>query len=490
VKVALDPTCLAKFPLRSPNIIAVVQAEKTDEISRDVLAEALGYPLTKRDILPITKPDPFSPGAWLPAERPVYGLSYLWATTDNVKNVKEGNYSQLTPVAAEFDVSLYCHYNCSWCPYREDRTGDILKDDEKALAIVEKLAESGVRLVVLTGGGEPLESNCVEAVAERCMHHKMLVTLYTNGLLLNDLRAYHLMSRGISEIRISLDDVSDLENYMAAHGIEGVNITDYWDVRGLNKDHNAMEVIEENTRQLLGLRARNGFSTRIGASFLVSDTTLPNLAKSVETLSKWLYKVGPFDYVVIRPAVKYWSGGESHNAYFKGSKADFQMLKEAARQFKEKGVARHIFISWQRFRDMKKDSPHAYCKCLASTLWLNIGPDGTAYLCCETKRKRNFNLGNILIEPLDKLLKSPLINAKRSIPLGAAGCPVLLCKPSVFNQLFSEIEKNRNKDDGSLPEDINIWLDKVAEYNRNSGISETLIPSVSGIYEEYPIPSE
>ncbi|MDI6777117.1 MAG: radical SAM protein [Syntrophales bacterium] len=473
VKVALDPAYLAKFSLHSPNIIAVVQAEKIDEISGDVLAGAVGYPLPEKDITPILKPDPFSPGAWLPAERPVYGLSYLWATTGNVENVKKGNYVQLAPVAAEFDASLYCPYNCSWCPYRQDRTGEILKDEKKALAIVDKIAESGVRLVVLTGGGEPLESNCVEAVAERCRHHKMLVTLYTNGLLLNDLRAYHLMSRGVSEIRISLDDVSSVENYMAIHG--------------LRKDQRkAMEDVEYNTRQLLGLRARNGFSTRIGASFLVSDKTLSNLERSAVTLSKWLHKVGPFDYVAIRPAVKYWPGGEPHNAYFKGGDADFNMLKKAAQQFKEKGVARHIFISWQRFRDLNKYSPNAYGKCLASTLWLNIGPDGTAYLCCETKHKSSFKLGNILEKPLDELLKSALINATRSIPFGSAGCPVLLCKPSALNQLFDEIESYRK--DGSLPEHICKWLNAVAEYNLESGTTALLIPSVSGIYEEYPLP--
>lgn len=472
VKVALDPECLSKFPLDSPNFMAVVEAKKTDETSGDVLAEAVGYPLNLRPPETKEKPDPFIVGKWLPAERSVYGLSYLWATTANVENVKKGNYTQLSPVAAEFDTSLFCHYNCHWCPYRQDRTGVVLDDNTKALAIVDKLAESGVRLVVLTGGGEPLESNCVEAVVEQCRHREMVVTLYTNGLLLDDLRAYHLMSRGISEIRISLDDVSSSENYMAIHGLN----------EGQSK---AMEAVKHNIQQLLGLRTRNGFSTRIGASFLVSDKTLRNLEISAVALSEWLYKVGPFDYVAIRPAVKYWPGGESHDTYFSGG-VDFSMLEKVAQQFKEKGVARHIFISRQRFRDLKMNNSKAYDKCLASTLWLNIGPDGTAYLCCETKHKVNFRLGNILENSLDELRKSDLINAKRSIPFGSAGCPILLCKPSALNQLFDNIESYRKG--SSLPKDICNWLNAVAEYNLKSGTAALLIPSVSGIYEEYPLP--
>lgn len=483
VNVALDPIRLAKSGLlKSSNFIAVVNASKTDGMSWGTNTTEHWYPLIDRDErydewYIDMKPDPFKLKQMLPPETPVYGLSYLWATTDNVRRVKEGNYQKLAPVAAEFDTSLCCPYNCSWCPYKGDRTEDVLNDDKIALKIVDKLKESGVKLVVLTGGGEPLMSKCAEAVVESCRQHEIKVILYTNGLLLNDLRAYHLMSRGISEIRISLDDISDLNNYMAVHGIKGSKIKDYLKVRDLNEDQNVMEVIEENTRQLLGLRARNGFSTIIGASFLVSNSTFPNLIRSAETLSKWLHKVGPFDYVVIRPAVKYWPGGEPHNAYFSGV-ADFTVLEKAAQHFKEQGVARHIFISRQRFDDLQEKSTEAYSVCRASILWLNIGPDGRAYLCCETKHKRDFLLGNILTTPLADLQKSAF--DKISNPVVFDSCPLHLCKPSALNQLFDDIESYRTNH--VLPKAICDWLDKLEAHNQNA---ETLIPSVSGIYEEY-----
>jgi sulfatase maturation enzyme AslB (radical SAM superfamily) len=485
VKAALSAEHLKKFPLGSENIMAVIDVKENEDVlveeNENVKVEAVGFDLIP-DPEKIKMPHPYEPTKWLSEESAVYGLSYLWATADNVSKVKEGRYHELAPVAAEFDTSLCCPYNCEWCPYQSGRTGDVLKDTDTALAIVDRLQERGVKLIVLTGGGEPLVSKCVEAVVERCKDHEIKVILYTNGLLLNDLRAYHLMSRGISEIRISLDDVSDLNNYRDIHDIKKSRINDDMGVKNLKGDWNAMKVIEKNTQQLLELRARLGFSTIIGASFLVSDKTLPNLKQSAETLSMWLQKVGSFDYVVIRPAVHYWpESNESHNAHYKNP--DIEAIREAALPFKDKGVARHIFISDKRFENLNKQGGTAYDRCLASTLWLNIGPDGTAYQCCETKHNNIYELGNILEGSIKKLIPYPLNQETKPIP---NGCPVLLCKPSALNQLFCDIEKKR-KPDQKLPGSLIKWLDGIEKYNNNA---ETLIPSVSGIYEEYPTPSE
>jgi MoaA/NifB/PqqE/SkfB family radical SAM enzyme len=466
VSLALDPGFLNKSKqFHSPDILAVVTAHKNNDT---INPTAKWYDLniiTSPDRE--TKPAPFKLNEYLDIETPVYGLSYLWATKENIEKVKNGNYAQLAPVAAEFDTSLSCPYNCIWCPYKADRTGTVLEDMNTALQIVEKLNELSIKLIVLTGGGEPLMSKHVETIVERCRHHEMNIILYTNGLLLDDLRAYHLMSRGISEIRISLDDLSSVENYNAVHGIN---------------TNTAMEIVEKNTRKLIELRAQNGFNTRIGASFLVSDKTLHNLEKSVETLSKWLDEVGPFDYVIIRPAVKYWPDRtELSNALLNFREDDVEKLKKAARQFKVKGAARHIFISWQRFKDINHSNSNAYSKCRASTLWMNIGPDGKVYLCCETKHKSDFSLGNILSSSISHLQKETLGKVSNDAFLNR--CPVLLCKPSALNQLFNDIESERRKYK-EISANTCDWLDQLSAYNKDT---EILIPSVSGIYEEYNV---
>jgi MoaA/NifB/PqqE/SkfB family radical SAM enzyme len=472
VEAACDVPSLAEVPQHTLNILASV--ETSVDSSDTVSATTKWREIMGSDVDPdIKKPDPFVPGAWLRAEQLVYGLSYLWASADNVEAIKIGDYSKLRPVAAEFDLSLKCPYCCSWCPYRSYRKGGLVVDNMTAQAIVDKLAKDGVRLVVLTGGGEPLESTCVESVVERCRKHDMLVTLYTNGLLLTRLRVFDLMSKGISEIRFSLDDISDLEAYMSIHGLK-------------NDQKDAMATVQGNIQQALELRTKNGFDTRIGASFVVSGRNVGHLVGSVATLEQWLARVGPFDYVAIRPAVKYWPGGREFEL-FKGDQLQVRALNDAAEKFIEKQVARHLVISRQRFRDLLPQTAGShYDRCLASPLWLNIGPDGTAYLCCETKHNPACKIGNYLREPLDQLLESPVIRLKREIPFGAKGCPLLLCKPSSLNSMLHHVESSR-KVDGSLPESIIDWLDGVAKYNREFGEAEAFIPSVSGVYEDYSL---
>lgn len=473
VKTTLNPSLLSKLPLDSPDIIATIEAN-IDIRSGDITPEAVGYPLHVNIAKKTgTKPDPFHHNAYLEVEKPVYGFSYLWATNNNVTSIKSGDYSRILPVAAELDISLRCPYNCPWCPYREGRTKEVLDNDKTALEIIDKLATIGVRLAVFTGGGEPLESPCLEVMTESCRQRDILVTLYTNGFLLTHERSYRLMSSGISEIRVSLDDVSTNENYMKIHGLK-------------QDRENAMERVKENVRRLLELRARNGFGTRIGASFLISDETLPHLRKSAKVLQDWVERVGPFDYMVIRPAVKYWHvGTEYYNTFFSGGEDSFDEVRKTACLFKISGVARHLIISRQRFMDLNKDvNKNTYKMCLASNLWLNIGPDGTAYLCCETKHREPFKIGNILKDPLESLLQNPIVLTRRSVPFGALGCPMLLCKPSAINILFDKIESERGVEN-NLPNETLEWLDAMAEHNKKTSISGILIPSVSGVYKEY-----
>jgi MoaA/NifB/PqqE/SkfB family radical SAM enzyme len=470
VKASLDPVSLDQLPLQHHNLLATVEAEIDNETG-EIRATASWTKFEfKKDLVSGTKPHPFVAGAYLSREKPVYGLSYLWATRKNIERIKKGDYAHLSPVAVELDASLDCPYACQWCPYRQLRTGAVLRDKSIATALVDRFAEEGVRLVVLTGGGEPLVSTCIEAIVDRCRERKMLVTLYTNGVLLDDVRAYYLMSRKIREIRFSLDDVSTETAYRAIHGLKGASTGELASVR-------------RNIESTLALRTRNGFDTRVGASFLVSDKTIPNLIASARTLRDWLEGVGPFDYIVLRPAVQYWPGADAHDAYLATNEFTFAQLRSVADEFARSAVARHTIISWERFRDLAKEGSPTYRKCLASTVWLNIGPDGTAFLCCETKHMQNCQLGNLLNDSLETLQQNALVTTKRE-PFGASGCPRLLCKPSALNRLFADIESKRNPD-GSLPYGILTWLDEMAAYSEESGTADIFIPSVSGVYEAY-----
>lgn len=422
----------------------------------------------------IQKPNPYKINGYIPPNQSVLGQGYIWATKHNVEAIKDGDYSRLRPVAAEFDLSTKCIYHCPWCAYRESKEagGDIMQDDQTAERVVEELGKAGVRLLVLTGGGEPLLADSLEHTVREARRRCMYVTLYTNGYLLDRKRSDKLLAADISEIRISLNDVSSQAAYEQAHGAKsGSNLL--------------VAKITDNLLDLLRACKDVKYKPRVGASFVLVDSSAQNLAQSLCALeSKLKHANLSLDYTLIRPAVNYWpSDRADYRKYLTNPHDALKKAQEAQAFFSALGLLGIIQISPSRFLDMyEEESGPKYPKCLASNTWMNIGPDTTAYLCCETKHMPKFALGSVLNNSIDNLLNSKVAKYMREIPGSTSKCPTRLCKPSEQNIIFNKIESLRDKRTGILPETIIHWLDAMnhwAEQSQQDGI----ITSVSGQYE-------
>jgi MoaA/NifB/PqqE/SkfB family radical SAM enzyme len=433
------------------------------------------------------KPDPYQIQKYISLEQSVPGQGYIWATKHNVEAVKDGDYSRLRPVAAEFDLSTRCLYSCPWCAYRESKAeGIIMRDDQTADAerVVEELGKAGVRLLVLTGGGEPLLAGyrkhtvSLEHIVREARRRCMYVTLYTNGFLLKRKRSDELLASDISEIRISLNDVSSQAAYKEVHGKIGSNLS--------------VAKITDNLLYLLRARLDAKNKPRVGVSFVLVNSSAQNLAQSLSALESKLKDAGlSLDYTLIRPAINYWPSDRAD--YNKDLTNPHDALKKAEAvqvTFSTLGLLGTILISPSRFNDMYEEekSGPKYPKCLAFNTWMNIGPDMTAYLCCETKHMREFKLGSVLDASIDNLLNSDVAKYMRETPDSTSKCPnrlrcpTRLCKPSVQNIIFNKIESLRDKRTGILPEAVIHWLDAMnywAERTSQDGI----ITSVSGQYK-------
>lgn len=303
------------------------------------------------------KPNPYRISKYYDSmDHPVRGQAYLWATKDNIQAIKDGEYSRIRPVAAEFDLSTQCVYNCPWCAYRESKKGGItLRDDETALRVVQKLASAGVRLLVLTGGGEPLLSDVLERTISESRRKGMYVTLYTNGCLLDRIRSEKLLASGVSEIRISLNDVSSQEGYEKAHGAKnGCNLS----VRTITD--NLLDLLRaraEHTSRFSKGRLRSHV-TSVGVSFVMVNSSVNNLPNSLSTLASILKKSNlSLDYTLIRPAVNYWPGGRiGYNKYLTDpSKALHKVEAAKASSSSFSSLLGEIMISLQRFNDMNDE---------------------------------------------------------------------------------------------------------------------------------------
>lgn len=105
-----------------------------------------------------------------------------------------------------------CNLKCSMCPRSIDKspTGDFADLDESILDNLEN-AIKNCNSVCLSWMGEPLVNNRLEEIAKRIkdINKRVLITITTNGLLLDEERAKKLIRSGIDVISFSIDSAKD-----------------------------------------------------------------------------------------------------------------------------------------------------------------------------------------------------------------------------------------------------------------------------------------
>ena len=93
------------------------------------------------------------------------------------------------PITGSFELTPLCNLNCKMCYVRVNRTEQEkisrLQTAEEWTALAEKLRDAGTLFLLLTGG-EPLLYPAFRAVYLAVRKRGMIVTVNTNGTLLNE----------------------------------------------------------------------------------------------------------------------------------------------------------------------------------------------------------------------------------------------------------------------------------------------------------------
>ncbi len=93
------------------------------------------------------------------------------------------------PITGSFELTPLCNLNCKMCYVRMNRTEQEkisrLQTAEEWIALAEKLRDAGTLFLLLTGG-EPLLYPAFRAVYLAVRKRGMIVTVNTNGTLLNE----------------------------------------------------------------------------------------------------------------------------------------------------------------------------------------------------------------------------------------------------------------------------------------------------------------
>ncbi len=122
------------------------------------------------------------------------------------------------PIFAVWEVTLRCDQACAHCGSRAGLARRVELDTEGALAVVDQLAEVGVREVALLGGEAYLRDDwltIVRAVRERGMR----CSLVTAGRRLDAERARGLAEAGLDYLAVSVDGLADAHDEL--RGIRG-----------------------------------------------------------------------------------------------------------------------------------------------------------------------------------------------------------------------------------------------------------------------------
>ncbi len=121
-----------------------------------------------------------------------------------LRMIAKGVVSTGHPVQAQIIPMRRCNLSCTYCSEYDDFSNPVPLEEMHAR--VDKLAELGTTLIVISGG-EPLLHPSLDEIIRRIRSHGMIAGLITNGYLLVPDRIQRLNRAGLDHLQISIDNV-------------------------------------------------------------------------------------------------------------------------------------------------------------------------------------------------------------------------------------------------------------------------------------------
>lgn len=121
-----------------------------------------------------------------------------------MRMIAKGLLSTDHPVQAQIIPVRQCNLSCTYCSEYDDFSDPVPLDE--MCRRVDKLAELGTTLIVISGG-EPLLHPELDDIIRRIRAHGMIAGLITNGYLLVPERIQRLNEARLDHLQISIDNV-------------------------------------------------------------------------------------------------------------------------------------------------------------------------------------------------------------------------------------------------------------------------------------------
>jgi len=268
---------------------------------------------------------------------------------DRLAEIKVGLHP--APVNVEIDLSNRCNLACKGCHMAHTHDGKLM-DTQMALDILAQLAETGVRSVTWSGGGEPTMHPDIIKIIEACTLDQ---GIYTNGTNLT-FELMPVLAERMKWVYISLDRNSR-DSFMQYKGADKFQ------------------------RVIAGasMLARSKRNAVVGVGFMIDAENwreIPNMSALA------LHKIGA-DYVQFRPLVT--------------PGADRSWIKDALTVL-EARISSAEIVDVDRFKRYMDWDSHGYDLCYWAQVQTVITPDGKVYACCNRRGMEDSCLGDLTSE--------------------------------------------------------------------------------------------
>jgi len=270
--------------------------------------------------------------------------------------------------------TLRCNQNCGFCFNRSissDSYGDMNAADVYALGSV--LMKNGIPEIDILGG-EPMLLPWIRDFAERMTDSGIRVNISTNGSMPDILDRFMDMERGLFNLGFS--------------------------IHGFSRTHHALTESDNFSRAVGGLRKM----IDAGKDPVVKSVLLRESKSEIFELVPYLAKLGVRRYFLLYE--------DAIGRRLPRSRLSFPEFYDIYSQLKidSKNLLDVNFVAASGF--YKYGSLAGRCD--AGTEKIAILPDGSAFPCNLFASFKEFRLGNIFLDGIEKILRNPLLEGFRN----------------------------------------------------------------------------
>lgn len=326
-------------------------------------------------------------------DKTIFGNNKILQHIDRIQEYKKKGI--VPPITMELDLTDYCNHKCPQCAGGRQQNKMSYESVEKYLW---DISSYGTKAITFTGGGEPLiHPNALNAVAT-AKQLGMDVGFITNGGLLDKKKSQTLLNY-CTWIRVSLD-AYDAHSFEKTHGMPR---SEYVKVRN-------------NIMDLGMLKKRMDSNCTVGVGYLTNKITKPGMIPTARELA-W----SGVDYLQFRP--------------FHGDFTSIDDVIEDCKRFETKNYK--VLASTQKYSHFKDKFKRDYSYCHGSNFVGVIQANSDVTLCCHTRGKKQYVLGNLKEESFKSIWEG---EKKKKIleKLDVNKC-VPYCRCDGFNRTLDDI---------------------------------------------------